>query len=128
MSLARLRRFMVESGFTYSVVPGFHRYDRVHEDGRSQVVLVFRWSNHRVAQERETSPSYLVFVDDVEEGNTGLTGRLILPLWEKGAEQKRPWDQVATELRNVFAPMWDLPHEYAVEYGREMYDFPRYFV
>jgi hypothetical protein len=108
-----MRDIVTTSGFTITDETGLFHGERLHHDGRRQIMQVFYWSNPKIAANQGIPHGYLAIRANIDVGNPDIeyAGHLRLPTYEWPATnpQRRPWPEVVTEFRKTLQPIWDLP-------------------
>lgn len=122
MSVKRALDLGAPYGFEFSHSDGFVGMKRTNEDGTTERLDVFYWSNKKAAEAAGIPWAYVVF--DIE----GRRYRIPQVEWPSDTQERRPWADVKAEFDRVFGPVLNLPVGQRDELLAEIRVNPRYVI
>ncbi len=122
MSETRVLALGAKYGFEPSPTPGFVGMVRTNEDGTTERLDVFFWSNKKAAAAADVPWSILVF--DIG----GRRYQIPQVEWPSDTQPRRPWPEIEAEFDQVFGPLLNLPADARSALVAEISSDPRYVI
>lgn len=122
MSEKRALALGAKYGFEPSPTPGFVGMVRTNDDGTTERLDVFWWSNKKHSDDAGSPRAYMVF--DID----GQRFKIPQVEWPSDTQPRRPWPQIEAEFDEVFGPLLNLQVGARSELVAQISSDPRYVI